>query len=62
MQLFMKQRVAPGDSSKEVVYGNFKRNLADILEAGRRSGAKVLLNSVAVNLKDCAPFASITNA
>jgi len=62
MQLFMKQRVAPGDSSKEVVYGNFKRNLADILEAGRRSGAKVLLNTVAVNLKDCAPFASITNA
>jgi tetratricopeptide (TPR) repeat protein len=59
MQLFMKQRVAPGAPSKEVVYENFKRNLADILEAGRGSGAKLLLNTVAVNLKDCAPFASV---
>jgi tetratricopeptide (TPR) repeat protein len=62
MQLFMKQRVAPGEPGKEVVYGNFKRNLADILEAGRRSGAKVVLNTVAVNLKDCGPFASMSGA
>jgi tetratricopeptide (TPR) repeat protein len=61
MQLFMKQRVAPGDPRKETVYANFKRNLADILEAERRSGAKVLLNTVAVNLKDCSPFASMTS-
>jgi tetratricopeptide (TPR) repeat protein len=61
MELFMKQRVTPGEASKEVVYANFKKNLADILQAGRWSGAKVLLNSVAVNLKDCGPFASISS-
>jgi len=62
MQLFTKQRVGPGEPRKETVYVNFKKNLADILGAGRSSGAKVLLNTVAVNLKDCAPFASITSA
>jgi tetratricopeptide (TPR) repeat protein len=61
MQLFMNQRVAPGEPRKEVVYGNFKKNLADILQVGRSSGAKVLLNTVAVNLKDCAPFSSVTS-
>jgi len=60
MQLFMEQRVAPGGPRKEAVYANFKKNLADILRAGQNSGAKVILSTVAVNLKDCAPFASVT--
>jgi hypothetical protein len=30
--------------------------------AGLDSGAKILLNTVAVNLKDCPPFASLTNS
>jgi len=62
MQLFMKQRVKPRERSKETVYANFKKNLADILRAARSSGAKVILNTVAVNLKDCAPFASSISA
>jgi len=62
MQLFTKQRVRPGERNKEAVYANFKRNLADILQVARNSGAKVLVNTVAVNLKDCAPFASIPSA
>ena len=32
------------------------------MRAGISSGAKVLLNTVAVNLKDCPPFASMTNS
>jgi tetratricopeptide (TPR) repeat protein len=36
-----------------------QRNLRDILRAGRSSGAGIILNTVAVNLKDCPPFASI---
>jgi tetratricopeptide (TPR) repeat protein len=59
MQLFMKQRVEPGEQRKEAIYANFKKNLADILRTGKNAGVKVLLNTVAVNLKDCAPFASI---
>ena len=34
-------------------------NLRDIVKAGLDSGAKILLNTVAVNLKDCPPFASL---
>jgi len=36
--------------------------LNDIVQAGLDSGAKILLNTVAVNLKDCPPFASLTNS
>jgi tetratricopeptide (TPR) repeat protein len=61
MQLFTEQRVAPGERRKEAVYANFRKNLADILRAGRSSGAKVILSTVAVNLKDCPPFASVTS-
>jgi tetratricopeptide (TPR) repeat protein len=40
------------------VYHHFERNLADIIRAGQRSGANLVVSTVAVNLKDCAPFAS----
>jgi hypothetical protein len=39
-----------------------KWNLQDIIQVGLNSGAKILLDTVAVNLKDCAPFASLTNS
>ena len=58
MEMFLGNQVPPSDPRKEVVYGNFNRNLEDILRAGRNSGAAVLLNTVAVNLKDCPPFGS----
>ena len=61
MRMFMKNRIAPGDPRKQVVYLNFRRNLEDILRAGRASGVPILLNTVAVNLKDCAPFASLAD-
>ena len=50
-------RPAPGRRSIR----NFQRNLHDILRAGLNSGAKIILNTVAVNLKDCPPFASLGN-
>ena len=54
----MENHVAPGDPRKEVVYRNFRRNLEDILQAGQAAGVPILLSTVAVNFKDCAPFAS----
>lgn len=60
MEMFMGNKIAADDSRREAVYRNFSQNLDDIVKAGLRSGAKILLNTVAVNLKDCAPFASLT--
>jgi tetratricopeptide (TPR) repeat protein len=59
MEMFLGNKLAPDDPRKGVVYKNFESNLRDITHAGVKSGAKVLLNTVAVNLKDCPPFASV---
>jgi tetratricopeptide (TPR) repeat protein len=61
LRMFMSNLIAPGDPRKEVVYQNFRRNLEDILRAGRAARVPILLNTVAVNLKDCAPFASLAD-
>ena len=62
MKMFLGNQLRADDPSREVVYQNYERNLNDILKTGLDSGAKVLLSTVAVNLKDCPPFASVTNA
>jgi tetratricopeptide (TPR) repeat protein len=62
LQMFLGNQLAPDDPRKDVVYNNFKRNLQDILRAGRDCGAGIVLNTVAVNLKDCPPFASVAAA
>jgi tetratricopeptide (TPR) repeat protein len=61
MSMFLNNQVPPDSPRKETVYRNFQKNLDGVVRAGVNSGAKVLLNTVAVNLKDCPPFASITN-
>ncbi len=62
MKMFVGNQLRADDPRKEVVYQNFQRNLDDIVRAGLDAGAKILLNTVAVNLKDCPPFASLTNS
>jgi tetratricopeptide (TPR) repeat protein len=58
-QMWMENRIPPEDHRKEVVYENFRKNLVDILKAGEQAHARIILNTVAVNLKDCAPFDSL---
>jgi tetratricopeptide (TPR) repeat protein len=58
-QMFMENRIAPLDPRKETVYHSFQKNLDEILEAGGRAGVPIILSTVAVNLKDSAPFASL---
>ena len=41
------------------VYRHFERNLADLLATGSGAGVPIVLCTVATNLKDCAPFASL---
>jgi tetratricopeptide (TPR) repeat protein len=62
MAMFLNNQIAPDSPRKERVYRNFETNLHDITRAGLDSGAKVLLNTVGVNLKDCPPFASMSNS
>jgi len=62
MRAFVDHKIAGSDPRLDAVYENFRRNLKDILDAGRDSGAKIVLSTVAVNLKDCAPFASLHRA
>jgi tetratricopeptide (TPR) repeat protein len=62
MKMFLGNQLRADDPRKEVVYQNFERNLNDIIRAGLDSDAKILLNTVAVNLKDCPPFASLVNS
>jgi tetratricopeptide (TPR) repeat protein len=62
MEMFVGNQIPTDDPRKAVVYHNFSRNLHDIVEVGLNSGAKILLNTVAVNLKDCSPFSSLFNS
>ena len=58
MKMFLDQQVRADDPRMNAVYDHFERNLADILRAGHRRGVGMVVSTVAVNLKDCAPFAS----
>ena len=62
MGMFLENQIAPDDSRKETVYRNFDANLRDIVQAGLGGGARVILNTVSVNLADCPPFASLGQA
>lgn len=62
MKMFLENTLPPGDPRREVVYGSFRRNLDDLLRAATASGARVLLSTVAVNLRDCSPFASTASS
>ncbi len=59
LKMFSTSLLPPLDPRKEAVYANFEQNLRDILRVGLRSGAQVILSTVASNLRDCGPFASI---
>jgi tetratricopeptide (TPR) repeat protein len=59
MEMFAGKNVAADDPRMEAVYSNFSSNLQDILALAQRHRVKVVLSTVAVNLRDCAPFASL---
>ncbi len=61
MEMFLENQISPQDPRKQTVYRNFAANLRDIVNEGLHSGAKVILSTVSVNLRDCPPFASLAN-
>ncbi len=56
--MFQQHTVTADDPRLERVYASFEANLRDILGQGCAAGARVIVSTVASNLRDCAPFAS----
>lgn len=59
INMFGKNPLRHDDPKRLRTYENFKGNLDDILDAGKKAGVPVVLSTVAVNLRDCSPFASL---
>jgi len=58
MTLFLDQQVRADDPRMSGVYHHFAQNLSDIIRTGQRSGAHIVLSTMAVNLQDSPPFGS----
>lgn len=58
MEMFAGRTVPAEDTRLQAVYANFAANLESILDLAEGRGIKVVLSTVAVNIRDCAPFAS----
>jgi len=62
MAFFRRRRLAADDPRRQAVYGNLRANLEDICGAARRAGAKVIVSTMAANLQDFPPLASLHRA
>jgi len=59
MEMFLTDRIAVDDPRLERVYDQFAQNLRDICAVAWDTDARVILSTVAVNLRDNPPFASM---
>ena len=59
IDMFSRNQLRHDDAGRLRAYENFRGNLNDILREGQRAGVPVILSTVASNLKDCSPFASL---
>ena len=59
MEMFLDNRIPFDDARLKRVYAHFERNLTDIMSTAHDSGSEVIVCTVATNLKDNAPFASM---
>jgi len=59
MEMFLDQQVPANSPLMKQAYANYERNLRDTIAVAQAAGARVIVSTVAANLKDCAPFASM---
>ncbi|MGB7846774.1 MAG: tetratricopeptide repeat protein [Candidatus Acidiferrum sp.] len=59
MEMFLDKQVRANSPRMEPAYRNFASNLKEIVDVAHASGAQVLLSTIASNLRDSAPFASL---
>lgn len=62
MEMFLDKQVRLTDDAMKTVYRNFQQNLEDLRDTALHAGASVILCTVASNLRDCPPFASLHRA
>jgi len=62
LETFLAGAVSPDDPRLQTVCRHFRDNLADLCRTVRGAGARAVLATVATNLKDCAPLASLHRA
>ncbi len=59
MEMFLDKQLPADSPLMPYVYSNFEVNLRDTIAVAQKAGARVIVATVATNLKDCAPFASM---
>lgn len=59
MEMFLDRQVPASSPLLQDAHANFASNLRETVAVGRSFGARVIVSTVATNLKDCAPFASL---
>jgi len=62
IEMFIGNQIRRDDKQMPYVYSHFRDNLEDIIRITQKSGAKVIVSTVAVNLKDCPPLGSLHKA
>ena len=59
MEMFLDKQVRESSPLMKNAYQNFEANLRDTVAVARGTGARVIVSTVATNLKDCGPFSSL---
>jgi tetratricopeptide (TPR) repeat protein len=59
MEMFLDKQVRESSPLMKYSYDNFEKNLRDTVAVALSSGARVIVSTVATNLKDCGPFSSL---
>ena len=59
MEMFLEKQVPANSPLLQSTYKNFDANLRDTITVARQAGARVIVATIATNLKDCAPFGSM---
>jgi tetratricopeptide (TPR) repeat protein len=62
MEAFLDLQVPADDRRLQRMYGYFEANLRAVIDSAHAAGARVLLATVPINLRSCAPFASMHRA
>ncbi|MCB9922041.1 MAG: tetratricopeptide repeat protein [Planctomycetaceae bacterium] len=62
MSMFANSRLLADDPRLASTYDQFEANLREICSVGKKSGASVVISTVATNLQDCAPFSSLPSS